>query len=407
MKLTKNDSIRSGKKIRSWQTCRLPDEKGVDFAEFSWCRDQMYSPKLSSGRIRRTTDDANSGAVMEQAWFYNEILEKEPVAAAHLQTRIMAVLACDWRIQCKDPLVAAEVEEILGRAGIHSLLHHLLHALAFGYSGAAILWGEGGGTIHSFQKIHPANWNFDPAGTPALLAANGKICPLTDFHPAQFILHYHISHTALPQRGGLLRPLLWLYFFKHYAMKDRARYLEKFGIPFLIARIRQDDFDNENIRSSILASLSKVGSDGCGVITEGSELQTLSGHGGNCSEYQSWLEYIDRLFALVILGQTASSGNASGFSRGQIQENVRHDILESDCRALEESVNRQIIQPLEQYRYGSSGQVQFRLDYSMPENLKEKAEIVHSLASGGYHARREWVERVFGIELENEKGEKV
>ena len=92
-------------------------------------------------------------------------------------------------------------------------------------------------------------------------------------------------------------------------MRDRARYLEKFGIPFLIARIRDDDFENESVRASILQSLAKIGSDGTGVVTAGSELQVLNPANAASSDYQSWMDYIDKLFAMLILGQTASSGN--------------------------------------------------------------------------------------------------
>ena len=384
----------------------VPRSTGADFDEFAFSWTALNDPKLNAGLIRRLLAAANEGAPSEQAALYRILLEKEPAVTAHMQTRILAVLACDWSIRGSDAKRVAEVRAILEKARVHALMRHLLDALALGYSGAAILWGEGGKEITAFKKIDPSNWQFDLAGNPALLTTSGKTRPLAEYHPNQFVLHTHKLQSGLCSRGGLLRPLVWLYFFKHYAMRDRARYLEKFGIPFLIARIRDDDFENESVRASILQSLAKIGSDGTGVVTAGSELQVLNPANTVSTDYQSWMDYIDRLFAMLILGQTASSGNASGFSKGQIQENVRRDILEADCRNLMETVNTQILAPLERFRYGTEGSLVFHLDYASPENLTEKAQIVRTLAESGFAAAPEWIEKTFGIKLDSAAGKK-
>ena len=352
----------------------VPRSTSADFDEFAFSWTALNDPKLNAGLIRRLLSAANEGAPSEQAALYRLLLEKEPAVTAHMQTRILAVLACDWSIQGDDAAHVAEVRSIFERARIHALMRHLLDALALGYSGAALIWGEGGKEITAFRKIDPSNWQFDLGGNPALLTLSGRIRSLAEYHPNQFVLHTHKLQSGPCSRGGLLRPLVWLYFFKHYAMRDRARYLEKFGIPFIIAKIRDDDFENESVRTSILQSLSKIGSDGTG--------------------------YIDKLFAMLILGQTASSGSASGFSRGQIQENVRCDILEADCRNLMETINTQILAPLERFRYGTEGTLAFKLDYASPENLTEKAQIVKILAESGFSPDRAWVEKTFCIKLD-------
>ena len=111
------------------------------------------------------------------------------------------------------------------------------------------------------------------------------------------------------------------------------------------------------------------------------------------------MEYLDGIFALLILGQKASSAESSGFSRGQIQEKVRSDILESDCRNLAESIQRQIIAPLERYRYGTENCFSFRMDFVPPEDLLQKASILEKLSSCGYSFDPSWVEKTFSITL--------
>ena len=382
----------------------VPESGEGQFDEFSCSRNTSSGPKLTGSLIRNLCEDSRQGIVSPLTALYESMLEKDPVIAAHLQTRILSVLACNWSIRGEDPQMVRHITEILKKASLHTLLHHLLDAMIFGYSGAAILWEEGG-SIRGFRHIHASNWSFDRSGNPALRTLSGKEKPLSEYHERQFVLHTHKLHSGPCQLGGLLRPLLWLYFFKHYALRDRARSLEKFGIPFLIARILEDDFENEEIRSSILASLSKVGNDGSGVITEGSDLQILSPPSSGNADYQNFLEYIDKLYALLILGQTASSSDAAGFSKGQIQENVRRDLLESDCLNLMETVNEQIVKPLEYYIAGTGGKVEFVMDYSMPESMEEKAAIVQTLARSGYRIRDEWIEKTFSVKLV--KGENI
>lgn len=360
--------------------------------------------KLSSAFLRRLAEENTPLSFRERAIFYRGMLEKEGVISAHLQTRILAVLACDWHIAGKDRNKAEEIEEILRRAPFHRFLRHQLSALAYGYAGSIIEWAEGGREITGFSAIPPESLLFDLEGNAALLSWDGKEYPLSLYHPAQFSLHFHLpSGGDDPARGGLLRPLLWPYFFKHFALRDRARYLEKFGIPFLIAKIREDDFENEETRNNILSSLSRIASDGSGIITEGSQLQTLESNTSSSGDYQEWMEYLDGIFALLILGQKASSGESSGFSRGQIQENVRSDILESDCRNLAESVGRQVIAPLEWFRYGTKNTLSFQMDFSGSQDLLQKASILEKLSGCGFSFDPAWVEKTFSITLDPTK----
>jgi len=235
-------------------------------------------------------------------------------------------------------------------------------------------------------------------GNPGLVKADGKEKPLAGYHPSQFVFHTHNIKPGLPCRGGLLRALVWLYFFKHYAVRDRARYLERFGVPFMMAKVSRDDFDNDSIKAQVLNSLVKMGTDGIGVITKDSELDIISpkSQGGN-ADYQDWMNYIDDVFALLILGQTASSKEASGLSKGQIQENVRQDLLEADCRGLSETVNNQLIIPLERFKYGTTESLEFVMDFKVPENLKEKAEIVKLLSDAGMKFDSAWIEKTFNV----------
>ncbi len=392
---------------RNSQLKSIPRNESEDFTEFlaSWLN--MTRTKITAPFITNLLESADDGYSQEQAVLFQTILEKEPVISAHLQTRMLAVLACDWEVRCRPCAAgdtwrerAGEISAMLDRAGFYNLLKHLLDAIATGYSGSAIVWNEGGAGIDEFKFIHPANWIFDLAGNPALVDSLGNEKPLAGYHPNQFVFHVHSMKPGIPSRGGLLRTLVWLYFFKHYAVRDRARFLERFGIPFMLGKIRRDDFDNDDIKNQILNSLAKMGADGVGVVTEGSDLEVFNpASQANNAGYQEWFNYIDEIYALTILGQLATSKEASGFSKGQAQENVRRDLLEADCRALMQTVNRQVLGPLERYRFGSEGNFEFVIKFEPKDDLKIKAEIVKLLAESGYAIDPGWIEATFGAPL--------
>ena len=356
--------------------------------------------KVTAARILSVLRGAEDGSPSDQAALFQTIQEKEPVVNAHLQTRKLAALARNWKVVSSDPAKAAELTMALKRAGIYSLCRHLLDAIATGYSGSAILWGADGGTVRGFKHIHPTNWAFDAVGNPALMTSDCKERPLADYHPQQFIFHCHALKPGVPARGGLLRTLVWLYFFKHYAMRDRARYLERFGIPFMIAKISDRDFEDKATREAIKRSLVNIGSDGVGITTANSALDIIEPSRSGGDEFQRWFGYIDEVYALAILGQVASSKAASGLSQGQMQADVRQDILEADCRSLMETVNQQLVRPLELFKYGAEGDAEFQIDCDPPDDMWQKARIVQTLTAAGFKISPAYVRETFNVPVE-------
>ena len=135
-------------------------------------------------------------------------------------------------------------------------------------------------------------------------------------------------------------------------------------------------------------------------MNEGAEIEIVNSSGSASGDYQSWLDYIDRLCTVLLLGQSATSSDGSGFSNGSVQEHVRRDLLEADCRALSDTIQRAVLAPLERFRWGSDGTLVFRMDHSSPENLLEKAEIVEKLSASGVQIDPAWIEKTFQIRLD-------
>lgn len=377
-------------------------DEGFDGLFINWI--SYTNTTVTAGLIRNILMQAETGWSRDQAMLIQSIREHEPIIEAHLQTRIQTVLSVKWSVQdtAGDAAKADFVQKMLERAGLRSAMEHLLDSIGTGYAGSLINWMPGAGGILKFSPVHPANWIFDMDGNPAVVREDGSQIGLNQYHPYQFVFHKHMTMPGIPSRGGLVRSLVWTYFYKHYGMKHRARYLEKYGIPFMLAKLQAQDFANESIRAKNKQALRDIGADGIGVFTEGSDITTLSaGAQGANASYQEWFTYLDQIFTWLILGQLASSDKAGGFSNGQTQDKVRNDLFAADCQKLMETVQNQIIYPLEWYKFHTST-LKFKIEFEPPEDMKEKRAAVKELFSMGFKPKRKDVEAIYGIPLEEE-----
>jgi phage gp29-like protein len=357
--------------------------------------------KLTGHRIQTILKDADSGYCSDQAALLDMIQEAEPIIGGHLDTRKRAALAVPWRLEGGSEKDRTEITRNLDRIGFQQLRRHSLDAIAHGYSLAALLWKPGGSELSGWREIHSTNVLFDEGGNTGLITGTGGEQALSEWHPNQFLQHIHKAKPGLPCRGSLLRTLVWFYFFKFYGIRDYARYIERFGIPFVLVKLSENDFADNAKTTKIISSLRSMGTNGVAVVTKGTETENQAVAAGGKAEFFNWFQYIDDIFALVILGQIASSKEANGMSNGDLQSGVKDDLTASDCEILEETFNNSLIKPLDRFRNGRETGLHIVFASEPAEDLQDKAELVSTLAGAGYKAKREWVEKTFEIPLED------
>ena len=127
-----------------------------------------------------------------------------------------------------------------------------------------------------FPTIDPTNWEFDKDGMPFLIGVDGTRKALKEFDGNNVIYHQFNANSGIPSSRGLCRTLIWTYFFKLFAFRHKARYLEKYGIPFIMAKLDQKDFSDDDIRTTIKSNLRNIGADGIGVFTDKTEVTSLN-----------------------------------------------------------------------------------------------------------------------------------
>jgi phage gp29-like protein len=392
-------AIASGKQVH-W----TPDDRRTDDA----------SRGLTPAAVDRIMVAANGGDAAELFRLAAELPEKNWDIFHALQTRRNAVLGCHWEIEPGDDSPAAKaaaekLEQELRDSGseqdmdsFYDLLGDLERALLPGVTVSEIIW-EPGGSLAGFSFIEPHHLSFRDGRIPKMITVNFPLG--IDLPRGKFIVHLLRAHGPDPVRGGLIRPLAWLHCFANMNVKDLLRFIERYGMPFTVAKVDQTTWNTE--LAKIKALIRSFGPDGGGVFTKSTEVELLQAANNTGDIYFRLLEYVGAAITKVVLGQTATSSAGGGFSKDGAQSDVRQDIKDADCRWLENTVNIQVAKHWAKHNYGDAVPApRLKID-SDPESdekaeadtNKVNAETVKVLSESGYELDDDEVSEKTGFKV--------
>lgn len=342
---------------------------------------------LTPEDVDRIMRAANSGDTADQCRLSVELEEKNWDIAHAVQTRRNAVLGIKWEIEPGDDTPAAEkiadkFREALDNAGggdddldtFHDLQADLMTALLPGFAASEIIW-KNGGEIAGFKFIEQRHFTFSAGFTPMLVTEDKP--GGTDVPAAKLVIHKFRARGGDPARGGLIRPLAWLHCFERINVTDLLTFVERHGMPFLVAKVDQKTWEKE--RDVIQQLIRSFGPEGGGVFSKSTELELLQASNNTGAVYFKLLEYCGMAITKVVLGQTATAGDGGGWSNDNAQSQVRQDILESDCDGLAATVWKRLARPWTVFNYGAAAPVP-RLKYNSepPEDITKLYEAMKS-----------------------------
>ena len=365
------------------------------------------SRALSPQKVDAIMRAANSGDIRDQCRLAAELLEHNAEIAQAVSTRVNAVLGIHYSFEPGDdtPGAKAAAEQLTrelraidtssGADTFEELLEDMMGALLPGFAVSEILW-DGGGRIAGFNAIEQRHFSLTDGYVPKLI---------TDMHPQGLVIprtavicHSFRFHGKDIARGGLIRPLAWLHCFNNGTEKNLLAFMERYGMPFLVVRMDETTWQKE--RHNIKELIRNFGSSGGGIFSKGTEQELLQAASSDGNIYFRMKEYLAGAVNQLILGQTASSGDGGGLSKDGAQDKVRRDILESDCRRLQRTINAQLCVPWTAFNFGPDvAAPQFVMDCAAPEDKLATAQMLQALAGAGLEADPEEIGERFGMKL--------
>lgn len=363
------------------------------------------SRNLTPERVDSIMTAANNGDAADQAELAALLLEKSDPIIAAFGVRTRAVLGLKYSIEPGDDTPQAKQAakafktalEGTGMSddidGFPALVSDMLRAVIVGYSLNEIIWGPGGDLL-GFTSIDAKLLDFSRGYTPRIRVSSGY----HHIEPDKYVFLHTREHGPDPVRGGLVRPLAWIHCFTQLNRKDLLSFTERYGMPFLVAKISNDAFKNE--LNQMLRLISSFGPNGGGVVTQGTEIDMIQAANNTGDIYFRVIEHLEGVVQRLLQGQTATSSDGGGLSKDNAQSDVRQDILEADAVMISECVNRKVAEPWCRFNFGDRiAPPKLVYDVTPPEDKTALGDLILKLWTAELECDPDEVSQRVGLKL--------
>ena len=371
------------------------------------------SDGLTPVKLARIFKEADAGDPFRQMELFEEMESKDTHLFSQLQTRKLAVTGLDWEVQPfsqdeTDQEIAAFVEEQLKELdGFSDNLMDILDAIGKGISFQEIEWEyrDGRVVVGNIEYVHQKKFYYDTL-TDALMLRTEAFPGGIPLPENKFIVHRYKARSGHPSRYGVLRVVAWMYLFKNYDLKDWVSFCEVYGMPLRLGTY--DATASEKDKAALMDAIVRMGTDAAGIVPSGTDIKFIeSNKQSSVDIYERLARFCDEQMSKAIVGQTLTSDSGGSYAQSKTHNDVRKDLTEADCKAVMETVRRDLIRPLVEFNFGIRAHVPyFVLNATDTDDLKETAEIVNTLAATGLEIPKSWLYKKFNIPAP-EKGEET
>ena len=362
------------------------------------------SDGLTPVKLARIFKEADAGDPFRQMELFEEMESKDTHLFSQLQTRKLAVTGLDWEVQPfsqdeTDQEIAAFVEEQLKELdGFSDNLMDILDAIGKGISFQEIEWEyrDGHVVVGNIEYVHQKKFYYDTL-TDALMLRTEAFPGGIPLPENKFIVHRYKARSGHPSRYGVLRVVAWMYLFKNYALKDWVSFCEVYGMPLRLGTY--DATASEKDKAALMDAIVRMGTDAAGIVPSGTDIKFIeSNKQSSVDIYERLARFCDEQMSKAIVGQTLTSDSGGSYAQSKTHNDVRQDLTEADCKAVMETVRRDLIRPLVEFNFGVRAHVPyFVLNATDTDDLKETAEIVNTLAAAGLEIPKSWLYKKFNI----------
>jgi phage gp29-like protein len=228
----------------------------------------------------------------------------------------------------------------------------------------------------------------------------------TEIDPTRYIVHR--AHTlSFPDNwGGPLRSLVYWWLLGTMDREWWARFLDKYGMPFLVGKYDQADDASRTIMERAFSLATKLGGLVVSRETEIEIKQVAASDAGDA--FEKFQRVCQEEMSKLILGQTLSAdakGTGMGSGVADAQQEMRQDKRQSDSRRLGATLRFQLFEQILRYN-GLRAQTPMAIwgAVSIAEQ-KATADWLSSLKQGGLRiadAGMETLSERFGLPIERD-----
>ncbi|HAX49674.1 MAG TPA: DUF935 family protein [Ignavibacteria bacterium] len=391
---------------------------------------------LNPDRIKFYLEAARLGIFWWKGNLFEEIRRKDLRIGGICQTRKYSVAKKQWEIAYPDEVadeksteqrdIIAFYNENFKRIKPAGLIANMTEAQIQGVSTFEINYETYNGKIGIksikykpnyillYDDIEDMYMYLDPAKNDLLilnpLSANiiqdrfdVKQIAIGNIHPLKILEVHALDGNA--QNGfmnGCIDSLIWCYYLKNYGLKDFGMYIERLGIPALIAKY--DPLMNADERSVLYTAVKNWGRLYKLMVPNTAEIdlltdQTKSQTGNLFGEY---INFWNDEASIRVLGQnlTTSIGKDGSRAAAEVHDTVREDLVEADMTVVAEGMN-EIVQRLGMINFPGKILPEWRFkERANVEYQVKRASIYAHIKNSGYRVTKETIESEMELQVE-------
>ena len=369
------------------------------------------SSGLTPSRLAAILHSAENHDLIAQCELAEDFEEKDGHIFSELSKRRRAVLGYDWRIV--PPLEASEaekqdalmIEAILKQCTwLEDALFDATDAILKGFSALEIEWHRFGRQwLPVSAQQRPAAWfQTNPHDGTELRLRDGSYEGMA-LAPFNWITHHARAKSGYLNRQGLVRVLAWPFIFKNYSVRDLAEFLEIYGLPIRLGRYPGGA--NESEKATLLRAVMSIGHNAGGIIPQGMEIDfETATNSASADSFMAMIDWCERTQSKAILGGTLTSqadGKSSTNALGNVHNEVRKELTQSDATQLARTLTRDLVYPLYALNGSSYHSPQrcprFEFDFTEAADIAVLANSLPHLVNAGAKIPLYWVNQELQI----------
>lgn len=185
--------------------------------------------------------------------------------------------------------------------------------------------------------------------------------------------------TSRPFASGEWRALAFPWLLKHFALEDRANHSEVMGTPTRVGSAPQGA--SERMRNVFESQIKALGRNGTLVLPEGWEYNIKEATGRTWEIYSEGISWSDSAMTIILAGQIVTTEGSQGFSSGNVQDQIKGDLIRFDAKALGKCLNAQFLSPWSFANTGSYSAPIPCWNTERPVNLMNQATAFQTLGN--------------------------
>lgn len=154
-----------------------------------------------------------------------------------------------------------------------------------------------------------------------------------------------------PWASGTWNELAIPWLLKRFSLEDRANHSETLGSAIWVGTASTGSTEKQ--RNRFLGQLRSLGKAAKLVLPNGWDMQLREATGKSWEIYTEQIKWADAAISIALAGQIVTTEGTSGFSTGNIFDNIKGDFIRFDGSRLASTLREQSLEPWAMLNYGA------------------------------------------------------